>query len=281
MLPGLFFAYLAIWLIVSQKRVGGMMVYTLSLTVKIIGLAFFPAVGLCVVLQGGWMQVLSLVPLVLAILFGPAAPFLVANPMAYLSRAFGGPGDLQHVWSVNWRILPEPLFFDRKFTATLMLAHLSLWAWFAHCKWIPFKRGFFDARLWRWRGGHQQLDPQDAVALLFSCNFVSFVCLRTMHFQFIVWYRHMVPFLAWYGLMPDRHRGFAWVWRCAAVAILSLAVEIPFIITERGVARGPDGRSWETSGVPTRLGSCLLQASHVVLLMLLALRKEEASNKGD
>ena len=32
------------------------------------------------------------------------APFLMANAPAYLARAFGGPGDLQHAWSSFYMI---------------------------------------------------------------------------------------------------------------------------------------------------------------------------------
>merc|ERR1712183_675817 len=119
------------------------------------------------------------------------------------------------------------------------------------------------------------------LAILFTCNFVIIACaLRTMHFQFIVWYFHTVPFLAWYGIQPERYKGFSWAWRCAVVCCLTLCVEVPFLVTTSGQVRGPDGRQWETIGLPTRAGSYLLLAVHVLLIVLLArVEKVQASKE--
>ena len=45
-----------------------------------------------------------------------------------------------------------------------------------------------------------------------------------------------------------------------------------------GQVRGPDGRMWATTGVPSKYGSLLLQLAHVLLitLLLLNLRKGKA-----
>uniref|UniRef100_A0A7S1W7U4 dolichyl-P-Man:Man5GlcNAc2-PP-dolichol alpha-1,3-mannosyltransferase n=1 Tax=Alexandrium catenella TaxID=2925 RepID=A0A7S1W7U4_ALECA len=262
--------YLALLLFLRRRHLGSALAYSFAVTVKMQPLLCCPAVGLCMVLSGGWGHALRMIAAMLALQLLLAAPFLAADPKAYLSRAFGGPGDLQHVWSVNWRALPQAVFERRAFGLGLLLCHLACLAWFAHRRWIP--KGWLDRRLWRWSAS-TTLDSRSVVCIWFACNFVGVVFMRTLHFQYLVWYFHTVPFLAWFAIQPDEHRGLAWALRCAAVAGLVLAVEVPYLKTARGVVRGPDGRSWETSGVPTAAGSVLLQVAHCLLLVLLACRR--------
>ncbi|CAE7751781.1 l(2)not [Symbiodinium sp. CCMP2592] len=107
------------------------------------------------------------------------------------------------------------------------------------------------------------LSDQSVVTMWFTCNFVGIACLRTMHFQYLVWYFHTIPFLAYASFGSGR------LHQAAAVTLITLLVEIPFLLTEHGEVRGPDGRRWTTAGLPTRLGSVLLQATHWLLLLRL------------
>ncbi|CAE8617881.1 unnamed protein product [Polarella glacialis] len=232
-------------------------------------LLYCPALGLCLVLTGGWAHALLCIAAMLCLQLAVGAPFLMTNPGAYLARAFGGPGDLQHAWSVNWRFLPEDIFQKRSFTVGLQVMNVFLLAWFAQTRWIP--GGFLSRSIRRWTTTGL-LDDSTVIAMWFTCNFVGVACLRTVHFQFLVWYFHSIPFLAWYALQPDRHRGWPWVLRCILVVAITLGVELPYLITGHGLVRGPDGRQWESPGVPKASGSLLLQAVHWLLLLLLALR---------
>ena len=63
-----------------------------------------------------------------------------------------------------------------------------------------------------------------------------------------------VPFLAWFAL------GATSLQRCLGVVALTGLVELSFLITTHGQVRGPDGRSWNTKGVPSWQGSLILQA---------------------
>jgi len=270
--------YLALLLFLERRHLSSALAYSFGTSVKMQPLLCCPAVGLCLVLSGGWGHALRMICVMVLLQVTLAAPFLAANPKAYLARAFGGPGDLQHAWSVNWRALPEAVFAHRAFPALLLLFHVVLLAWFAHRRWIP--RGWLDSRLRRWSAS-EHLDCRAVVCVWFACGFVGVACMRTLHFQYLVWYFHMVPFLAWFVVQPDAHRGLAWALRCAAVAGIVLAVEVPYLKTTRGLVRGPDGRSWETSGVPTVPGSLLLQGVHVLLLALLACRPVHAEPAKD
>lgn len=260
--------FVAVLCFMKRRHVGGSVLYSLAVSVKMQPLLMCPAIGLHLVLSGGWSHALGHIGVMLSVQALLAAPFLWASPGSYLAQSFGGPGDLQHAWSVNWRCLPSEVFFHPGFPCVLLAMHAALLLWFAQYRWTPPK-GLLDARIWAWRG-RTEVNPAQLANFLFSCNFVGILCLRTMHFQFLVWYFHMVPLLAWHALKPERCSASVWLLRTAAVAMLTLFVEVPFLLTGSGTVRGPDGRQWETDGVPTRLGSQLLFLAHIVLLLLLA-----------
>ncbi|CAK0838717.1 unnamed protein product [Prorocentrum cordatum] len=102
-----FLAYAALLLFLHRRRCLSLLAYSAAVSVKMQPLLFCPAVGLSLVLAGGWSLALPCVLAALALQAAVAAPFLLVGPGAYLRHAFGGPGDLQHAWSVNWRAVPE------------------------------------------------------------------------------------------------------------------------------------------------------------------------------
>jgi alpha-1,3-mannosyltransferase len=63
------------------------------------------------------------------------APFLLHNAGAYLSRAFELSRVFLHVWSVNLKFLPEPVFQSRGIALLLLALHLALLLLFAHYRW--------------------------------------------------------------------------------------------------------------------------------------------------
>lgn len=62
-------------------------------------------------------------------------PFLMVNPVGYLTRSFDLGRQFQFKWTVNWRFLPEEVFQNRAFHATLLLAHLAGLVLFALQRW--------------------------------------------------------------------------------------------------------------------------------------------------
>ena len=53
-------------------------------------------------------------------------PFLMHNGGAYLSRAFELSRVFQHMWSVNLKFLPEPIFQSKPMALALLIAHVFL-----------------------------------------------------------------------------------------------------------------------------------------------------------
>lgn len=262
-----FFMHVSLLLLLQRRKWLSSAVYSFAVGVKMQPLLCCPAVGLCLVLLGGWGEALPLLLVMLLVQALVGLPFLLTNPWGYLQRAFGGPGDLHHEWSVSWRMIPEEVFLSRPFCHGLQAMHLALLLWLAHRRWVP--GGLFSPSIWGRSRSNHQLSDRTIVALWLECSLVGIVCLRTMHFQFLAWYAHTVPLVAWQLLRPESAKGLEWALRCVAVAALAIAVEAAFNITGRGQVRGPDGRSWESDGVPTPLGSCVLQSAHMLLLLLL------------
>lgn len=62
-------------------------------------------------------------------------PFLLVNPVGYLARSFDLGRQFQFKWTVNWRFLPEEVFQNRAFHATLLLVHLAGLGLFALHRW--------------------------------------------------------------------------------------------------------------------------------------------------
>lgn len=62
-------------------------------------------------------------------------PFLMENPIGYMTRAFDLGRQFMFKWTVNWRFLPEWLFLSCYFHLVLLAAHLLALLLFALCRW--------------------------------------------------------------------------------------------------------------------------------------------------
>lgn len=59
------------------------------------------------------------------------APFLIANPVAYVIGSFNLGRVFLFEWTVNWRFLPEHIFVHSGFHIALLALHLVILATFA------------------------------------------------------------------------------------------------------------------------------------------------------
>lgn len=70
-------------------------------------------------------------------------PFLLENPVSYVTMAFNLGRQFLFKWTVNWRFLPEWLFLSRYFHISLLACHLTVLLLFYLYKWtryvVPFK----------------------------------------------------------------------------------------------------------------------------------------------
>lgn len=65
-------------------------------------------------------------------------PFLLVNPVSYISMAFNLGRQFFFIWTVNWRFLPEWLFLNRYFHASLLVCHVAVLLLFYLYKWTGY-----------------------------------------------------------------------------------------------------------------------------------------------
>ena len=148
---------------------------------------------------------------------------------------FGGFGDLNQKWSVNFKFLPSDVFYSVKLTFTVLAAHV-------------YTLYLFGRRLTRVHGGFcallrarpkirsdclsRELRSEHVLWVLCVSNFVGVAFARSLHFQFYSWYFHALPFLLWScESMPTLIRLFifaaleyAWSYGLEQVLVVSSAV---------------------------------------------------------
>uniref|UniRef100_A0A8P0NEI9 Dol-P-Man:Man(5)GlcNAc(2)-PP-Dol alpha-1,3-mannosyltransferase n=1 Tax=Canis lupus familiaris TaxID=9615 RepID=A0A8P0NEI9_CANLF len=127
--------FLSINLLLARRWGWGCCCFSLAVSVKMNVLLFAPGLLFLLLTQFGFRGALPKLGIcaVLQVVLG--LPFLLENPIGYLSRSFDLGRQFLFRWTVNWRFLPEALFLHRAFHVALLAAHLTLLFLFAFCKW--------------------------------------------------------------------------------------------------------------------------------------------------
>ncbi|GFS17911.1 Dol-P-Man:Man(5)GlcNAc(2)-PP-Dol alpha-1,3-mannosyltransferase [Elysia marginata] len=219
------FLYMAIDLFLRGRWAWGCLLYSLGVSIKMNLLLFAPGLlFLLLVTQGiqGTLVHLTICALPQLIL---ALPFLLTNPVGYVVRSFDLGRQFFYKWTVNWRFLPQEVFLNRYFQATLLLAHILVLLAFFWRRWRPM---FVSVKLqWSKSGLKQKLGPHHillkdyglelaftsltSVTLgwsflnravqvlfpLFTANLIGMSFSRSLHYQFYVWYFHSLHYLVW------------------------------------------------------------------------------------
>ncbi|KAL1832917.1 hypothetical protein ACET3Z_002568 [Daucus carota] len=150
-------------------------------------------------------------------------PFIVSNPISYMSRAFNLGRVFIHFWSVNFKFVPEHIFVSKIFALFLLVAHLSLLAVFANYKWSKYEGGilsFIHSRMVQMKLksavsssfppkkvneeslAFKVLRNEHIVTTMFVGNFIGILCARSLHYQFYSWYFYTLPYLLWKTSFP-------------------------------------------------------------------------------
>ncbi|KAM6389638.1 dol-P-Man:Man(5)GlcNAc(2)-PP-Dol alpha-1,3-mannosyltransferase isoform 2-T2 [Pluvialis apricaria] len=191
--------FLAINLFLEDRWSWGCLLFSLAVSVKMNILLFAPGL-LFLLLQRfgllGCIPKLCICALLQVIL---GLPFLLVNPVGYLTRSFDLGRQFQFKWTVNWRFLPEEVFQNRAFHATLLLAHLAGLGLFALHRWHRSKESILALLKDPAERKHPSppLTINNIIFVLFSSNFLGICCSRSLHYQFYVWYFHTLPYLLW------------------------------------------------------------------------------------
>ncbi|XP_068593927.1 dol-P-Man:Man(5)GlcNAc(2)-PP-Dol alpha-1,3-mannosyltransferase [Cebidichthys violaceus] len=176
-------------------------VYSLAVSVKMNVLLFAPGLLLLLLSEFGLIRTIPKLSLCAGIQLLLALPFLLENPVGYVSRAFDLGRQFMFKWTVNWRFLPEWLFLNRYFHLLLLAVHLLALLLFALRRWKRPGESIFELlkEPSKRKTPAQKVPVDQMVLILFSSNFIGMCFSRSLHYQFYVWYFHTLPYLLWSG----------------------------------------------------------------------------------
>ncbi|GAB0193662.1 dol-P-Man:Man(5)GlcNAc(2)-PP-Dol alpha-1,3-mannosyltransferase [Grus japonensis] len=185
--------FLAINLFLEEHWSWGCLLFSLAVSVKMNILLFAPGLLFLLLQRFGLLGCIPKLCIcaVLQVILG--LPFLLVNPVGYLTRSFDLGRQFQFKWTVNWRFLPEEVFQNRAFHAMLLLAHLAGLGLFALHRWHRSKESILALL----KDPAERKHPAQIIFVLFSSNFLGVCCSRSLHYQFYVWYFHTLPYLLW------------------------------------------------------------------------------------
>lgn len=119
-----FFVTLATWLFMRRRWLLGCCVFSFAVSIKMNVLLYSPGLLLLLLQEGGVAFAALHVAACGAVQVALAAPFLLADPVAYLSKAFNLGRQFTHAFSVNWKFVPAELFASKAFALGLLAAHV-------------------------------------------------------------------------------------------------------------------------------------------------------------
>ncbi|NWS65604.1 ALG3 mannosyltransferase, partial [Crotophaga sulcirostris] len=188
--------FLAINLFLEEHWSWGCLLFSLAVSVKMNILLFAPGLLFLLLQRFGLLGCIPKLCICALLQVALGLPFLLVNPVGYLTRSFDLGRQFQFKWTVNWRFLPEEVFLNRAFHTTLLLAHLAGLGLFTLHRWHRSKESIL-ALLKDPAERKEPSPPLTIVFVLFSSNFLGVCCSRSLHYQFYVWYFHTLPYLLW------------------------------------------------------------------------------------
>ncbi|XP_035167939.1 LOW QUALITY PROTEIN: dol-P-Man:Man(5)GlcNAc(2)-PP-Dol alpha-1,3-mannosyltransferase [Oxyura jamaicensis] len=191
--------FLAVNLFLEERWSWGCLLFSLAVSVKMNILLFAPGLLFLLLKRFGLLGCIPKLCICALLQVVLGLPFLLVNPVGYLSRSFDLGRQFQFKWTVNWRFLPEEVFQSRAFHALLLLAHLAGLGLFALHRWHRSSESILSLLKDPADRKHPSppLSVNKIVFVLFSSNFLGVCCSRSLHYQFYVWYFHTLPYLLW------------------------------------------------------------------------------------
>ena len=108
---------------------------SLAVSIKMNVLLFSPGLLVVYLLSLGWQGTLFQLAVCAVVQGVLGAPFIISNPVAYITGAFNFGRVFLFEWTVNWRMLPEWVFLSKTFHVVLLLLHLVVLLLFALKHW--------------------------------------------------------------------------------------------------------------------------------------------------
>jgi alpha-1,3-mannosyltransferase len=203
---------------------------------------FAPGLAFLLLLTFGFWQTIPRLALCAVVQLVLGLPFLLENPAGYMERAFNFGRQFDYTWTVNWRLISQETFLDRRLHLVLLGLHIGALVLFWLYRWSAAHGAVSLFQRAPLANAPQKLTPTQITAVLFTSNLIGMAFARSLHYQFYVWYFHTLTWLVWF--VPALHP----VAKCA----LLLAIEYCWNVYPS-----------------TPFSSGLLHACHAVLLVAL------------
>ena len=218
----MFFLYAAILSLLNKHSMISSILFSIALSIKMNVLLFFPGFGVILWQMNGAYKTIRCLAVMLLIQYLVALPFILEYPRSYFNRAFDFGRQFEFIWTVNWKMMPQDLFYSSEFSRTLLVLHMVHLFLFLK-KWCLGKgilNTFFNG-CQSAKTTNKTLTDDDVLYILFTSNLVGIVFARSLHFQFYAWYYHTLPYLLW-RCDFSRIFGFKYANTVARLGILSM-----------------------------------------------------------
>lgn len=194
----MFIFYVALICFLHHKWTTGCVLFSIAVSVKMNVLLFAPGLFILLLQELGLIKTIANIALCGLIQLGLGMPFLLDNPVGYISRSFNLGRQFFFKWTVNWRSIPEWLFLSRWFHLVLLALHIGFLLYFILKKWPQPHAGWMEFLPQLFSTKHcVRLSANNIVFVLFTSNFIGMAFARSLHYQFYVWYFHTLPYLLW------------------------------------------------------------------------------------
>eukprot|EP00164_Ancoracysta_twista_P002459 GFYU01003258.1.p1 GENE.GFYU01003258.1~~GFYU01003258.1.p1 ORF type:complete len:445 (+),score=81.11 GFYU01003258.1:126-1460(+) len=187
---GMTLFYISLYFFTKRKWAVGCLFYSLSVSIKMNTMLASPALFMLLLCHLGVLHTILRIGICAAVQIVLGAPYLIANPKAYIAGAFNLGRQFNHEWSINFKWLPTEIFSSKLFALALLLSQVTVIAVFVFKRWVPqHSQISLDKTPEKWRS------PRFILLALAITNFTGIFFARSLHYQFFVWYCHTVPFI--------------------------------------------------------------------------------------
>lgn len=198
--------YVGIYFMIRNRFRWASLCLTLAVSIKMNILLFFPAYILILMMNHSVLQALSHVIGMVIVQGVLGLPFLLHHPANYINKAFEFSRVFFYKWTVNLKLLPEPIFLHPTTSLLLLVAHLIILVIVIN-KYSQAVGGIINVIKHGLSGlfmitnkslfddSSRQLSPHFIVSVMFLANFVGVIFARSLHYQFYVWYFHTLPYV--------------------------------------------------------------------------------------
>lgn len=182
--------------------------YTVAVSIKMNALLYLPGVLICIfqLTQGHMFETFSCICVMVGWQIFVAREFLAQYYAEYLSTAFNFGRKFLYEWTINWQIIDEDVFQDKRFHYTLLASHAVVLCVFVFVRFFP-KRNVFKLGLNTLLHPFQRVSNERATVadlgfILVVTNFIGILFSRSLHYQFLSWYHWTLPILLHYSSLP-------------------------------------------------------------------------------